>query len=416
MLTTGCGFFRGSGCGRVHVPDARGCRLELSRKLPEVRDEARSAAMIRTGRTMSLGESATTAGAWLLLVAGFGCFTPASPSAQTRPGLDRPDERLLPEERQRIEVFRRACPSVVHIEALDVRRDPARFNVLEIPRGMGSGFVWDNRGHIVTNLHVIRGAEEARVLLRDGSSWIARVMGTDPDRDVAVLRIDAPAESLVPIKVEATGTLRVGQTVLAIGNPFGLDHTLTVGVISALGREIRSDSGPVIHGTIQTDAAINPGSSGGPLLDSAGRLIGINTALTSPSGAFAGIGFAVPVDAVSEAVARILGVIPAKRPGLGIRAAEDAWVRELGLSGVLVLEVLAAGPAEKAGLRPTRTTPTGDLELGDLIVAIDGESVSSRSDLARALEGRKSGERVTATLRRGKEEMLLVLDLAMEEH
>lgn len=352
----------------------------------------------------------------LLLAAGMGCAARPPLSRQIPLEVESLDERLSPEERRRIEVFQRACPSVVHVEALDVRRDPARFNVLEIPVGMGSGFVWGTDGHIVTNLHVIRGAEEARVLLRDGSSWMARVMGTDPAHDVAVLMIDAPKDALVPLEVDPRIALHVGQTVLAIGNPFGLDHSLTVGVISALGREIHTDSGSVLHGTIQTDAAINPGSSGGPLLDSAGRLVGINTALTSPSGASAGIGFAVPVDAVSEAVARILGLIPAMRPGLGIRAAEDAWVRELGLSGVLVLEVLPAGPAEKAGLRPTRTNPTGDLTLGDLIVAIDGALVGSRSDLAIALEGRKSGERVVATVRRGGEEASVALDLAMEGH
>jgi len=345
-----------------------------------------------------------------------GCAARPPLSRQPLREVESLDERLSPEERRRIGVFRRACPSVVHIETLDVRRDPARLNVLEIPVGMGSGFVWDTDGHIVTSLHVIQGAEEARVLLRNGGSWMARVMGTDPAHDVAVLMIDAPRDALVPVEVDPKIVLHVGQTVLAIGNPFGLDHSLTVGVISALGREIHTDSGSVIHGTIQTDAAINPGSSGGPLLDSLGRLVGINTALTSPSGASAGIGFAVPVDAVSEAVARILGVVPSMRPGLGIRAAEDAWVRELGLSGVLVLEVLPAGPAEKAGLRPTRTSSTGDLTLGDLIVAIDGEPVSSRRDLAKTLDGRKSGERVVATLRRGSEGLFVTLDLAMEGH
>jgi S1-C subfamily serine protease len=356
------------------------------------------------------------AGSMLLLAVGFGCASARSTVLQSGLDPERTDERFPPEERQRIEVFQRACPSIVHVESLDVRRDPTHFNVLEIPTGMGSGFVWDQKGHIVTNAHVIRDAEEARVLFKDGRAWIATLMGIDTAHDIAVLMIGAPKDSLIPITVEAGNRLRVGQTVLAIGNPFGLDHTLTAGIVSALGRDLVTESGEAIHDVIQIDAAINPGNSGGPLLDSAGRLIGINTALVSPTGVFAGIGFAVPVNVIVDAVANILGRIPAQHPGLGIRTAEDSWVRELGLSGVLVMEVLPGGAAEQSGMRATRTSSSGDLELGDLIVAIDGVSVSSRSDLAKALSERNAGQNLAVTVHRGSESAVLAVILVLEQH
>lgn len=359
---------------------------------------------------------AAGAGSFLLLLAAFGCATP-SPTAPEAPArLPHRGELLSPEELRRIETFRRACHSVVHVEALEVKRDPEHFNVLEIPLGMGSGFVWDTAGHIVTNLHVIRGSEEARVQLQDGRSWMARVMGTDPAHDVALLMIDAPQDALVPVEVDSTITPQVGQTVLAIGNPFGLDHTLTVGVISALGRELRTESGSIVQGAIQTDAAINPGSSGGPLLDSAGRLVGINTALISPTGSFAGIGFAVPVGAVQESVSRILGLLPVRRPGMGIRVADDAWARELGLSGVLVIEVSQGGPAQRAGLLATRTSAAGDLELGDVIVAIDGEPIRSCGEWNRAMDLRQAGSRVMLTVSRAGQSVDLAVVLGVEHH
>jgi len=350
------------------------------------------------------------------VLALFGCVEPSlSASGAHGHGTQRGDV-LSPEEVRRIQTFERACPSVVHVEALEVKRDPEHFNVLEIPLGMGSGFVWDTSGHIVTNLHVIQGAQEARVQLRDGKSWEARVMGTDPAHDVAVLMIDAPGEVLVPIELDSTLTPRVGQTVLAIGNPFGLDHTLTVGVISALGRELRTESGSIVQGAIQTDAAINPGSSGGPLLDTGGRLLGINTALVSPTGSFAGIGFAVPASAVEESVSRILGLVPVQRPGIGIRAADDAWARALGLSGMLVMEVLPGGAAQRAGLLATRASASGDLALGDVIVAIDDEPIRSRADWTKAMDLRLAGSRVTLTVSRAGTSLGLAVVLVLEHH
>lgn len=352
----------------------------------------------------------------LILMISAGC---ASPTAVSRVRIGEPartDHGLLSEETHRIEAFRRACPSVVQVSALRIRRDPARFNILEIPYGLGTGIVWDREGHIVTNAHVIGEADELRVVFKSGASWIARVVDIDPNQDIALLEIDASELSLTPVELGTSADLRVGQTVLAVGNPFGFDHSLSVGVVSALGREIQSDSGPALHGLIQTDAAINPGNSGGPLLDGGGKLVGINTALVSPSGAFAGIGFAVPVDRVREAIAQFLALRPAERLGIGIRAADDGWARELGLSGVLVLELLPGGPAELAGLRPTRTDADGNLELGDLIIAVEEQVVRTRADLARALDGRAAGEEVALTLRRGTTEDSLRVRLAQEGH
>ena len=353
----------------------------------------------------------------LLLAAFATACASAAPRQVTSSGARTcPDDHVLAAELHRIAVFQRACPSVVRVEALGVERDRSSAKIREFPTGLGSGFVWDSAGHIVTNWHVIRGAADARVSLKDGTSWIARVMGSDPSRDVAVLMIDAPTNSLTPVSHPPGVRLRVGQTVLAIGNPFGLDHTLTVGVISAMGRELRSGSEPVLRGLIQTDAAINPGSSGGPLLDSAGELVGMNTALASPSGAFAGIGFAVPVDAVRDSVSRILGAIPAQGASIGVRTAADAWLEALGLTGALLLDVAPGGPADRAGLRATRTISAGLLELGDLIVAIDGAEISSADELARAIARRTPGERVSVKVRRGEHVLMRFLDVERELH
>jgi len=226
--------------------------------------------------------------------------TEATPRAVT------PRGPLLAEEQSQIEVFRKTSPSVVHITTLETQRDFFSLNVQQVPRGTGTGFVWDERGHIVTNFHVIQNGNGARVTLADQSAYNAELVGAFPDRDLAVLRIQAPREKLPPIPVGTSRDLLVGQRVYAIGNPFGLDQTLTTGIVSALNREIESVNQRTIRGVIQTDAAINPGNSGGPLLDSAGRLIGVNTAIYSPSGASAGIGFAIPVDEVNRIVPRLI--------------------------------------------------------------------------------------------------------------
>jgi len=213
---------------------------------------------------------------------------------------------LMPFEQSLIDIHKKAGPSVVHITSIGYKRDIVSRNVYQVPEGTGTGIVWDKKGHIITNYHVIKGANAAQVTLTDGSSYNASLTGASPANDVAVLKIDAESDKLVPIAIGSSSDLQVGQLVLAIGNPFGLDNTLTMGIISALHREIESQTHEDIHDVIQTDAPINPGNSGGPLLDSAGRLIGMNTAIYSPSGASAGIGFAIPVDTINKAVVKIV--------------------------------------------------------------------------------------------------------------
>ena len=296
-----------------------------------------------------------------------------------------PRGELAQDEQTTIELFRNASPSVVYITTVALRTDRYSLNMFEIPQGTGSGFVWDDDGHVITNFHVIQGASAARVTLADHTTWEARLTGAAPDQDLAVLHIEAPASRLRPIAVGISGGLEVGQKVFAIGNPFGLDQTLTTGIISALGREITSVTGRTITGVIQTDAAINPGNSGGPLLDSASRLIGVNTAIYSPSGSSAGIGFAVPVDTVNRVVPQLLRHGRVVRPAIGARLADDDTARRLGLSGALVLDVAESGPAHRAGLRGTGRDVQGRLVLGDVIVRVETYPVASLNDLHDAL-------------------------------
>ncbi|MBI4523865.1 MAG: trypsin-like peptidase domain-containing protein [Deltaproteobacteria bacterium] len=319
---------------------------------------------------------------------------PATPRAIAPRGEFDADEKAT------IALFRQASPSVVHITTLTVARDMFTLNLLQIPEGTGSGFIWDDAGNIVTNFHVIQNAAAAQVTLADHSNWKARRVGVAPDKDLAVLRIDAPKSRLRPIPIGASKDLLVGQKAFAIGNPFGLDQTLTKGVISALGREIESVTRRPIQGVIQTDAAINPGNSGGPLLDSAGRLIGVNTAIYSPSGVSAGIGFAIPVDTVNRVVPELVRYGKIIRPGLRVQVAEDQLTEQLGLAGVLIVDVAPNSSAARSGLRPTRRDQAGRVKLGDLIVAIDGKKITSVSDLYLAFEQYKVGDSVTVSVLR----------------
>ena len=328
-------------------------------------------------------------------------FVLRASAVQASPRSVTPRDGLTPEEGRNIALFERASPSVAYITTMAVRRDMFSLNLHEIPAGTGSGFVWDEQGHVVTNYHVIEKAQGARVTLADQSTWDAQLVGVAPDKDLAVLKIDAPKDRIRPIPVGTSRDLKVGQTVYAIGNPFGLDQTLTVGVISGLGREIKSVTGRRIPDVIQTDAAINPGNSGGPLLDSAGRLIGVNTMILSPSGAYAGVGFAVPVDTVNRVVPQVIRYGQVRRPTMGIHIGPDHWAARLGYEGVLVRDVLRGTGAAKAGLRPTRKTRRGDVELGDIIVAVDGEEIKDSNDLFEALERRKIGDTARITVRRG---------------
>jgi len=311
-----------------------------------------------------------------------------------------PRGELWSDEKSTITLFRQASPSVVNITAIGVQRDLFTLNLYQIPQGTGSGFIWDKSGNVITNFHVIQEADAAQVTLGDQSTWKARVVGMAPDKDLAVLRIDAPADRLRPIPVGTSKDLQVGQYVFAIGNPFGLDQTLTTGVISALGREIESVTRRPIQGVIQTDAAINPGNSGGPLLDSAGRLIGVNAAIYSPSGTSAGIGFAIPVDTVNRIVPELIRYGKVTRPGIGVQIAEEQLAERLGVTGVLVVDVVPGSAAAKAGILPTRRESSGRVRLGDVIVAIDGIKVESPNDLFLLLERYKVGDVVNVSLLR----------------
>ena len=337
------------------------------------------------------------------------------PDAQPRAVTARGD--LADDEQATIELYKAAAPSVVHVDNLAYARDRLNLNVFEIPLGRGTGIIWDENGYIVTNYHVIQNASRVRVNLPDGTSLDGQVVGAVPDKDIAVLKVNPRGVQLKPIAIGTSADLQVGQKVFAIGNPFGLDQTLTTGVISGLGREIQSVTERPIDNVIQTDAAINPGNSGGPLLDSAGRLIGVNTAIVSPSGAYAGIGFAVPVDTVNDIVPSLIrdGSTAVQRPGLGVMLFDDSVVNQLYENGwlprrgALVRHVIPGSAAEAAGIRPMRQSSRGDILLGDLIIEVDGRQITENKELNDLLEKKKVGDVVGVTvLRDGSQETLNV--------
>ena len=309
---------------------------------------------------------------------------------------------LASDEAATIALFEAAQGSVVSVSTAARVVDPFTRDAVDVPRGTGSGFVWDEAGHVVTNHHVVAGASGAVVRLADGRSFRARVVGDDPRHDLAVLRpVSGPLGGAQPLPIGTSADLRVGQKVFAIGNPFGLDFTLTTGVVSALERELPTER-VVIRGLIQTDAAINPGNSGGPLLDSAGRLIGVNTAIYSPSGTNAGIGFAVPVDTVNRVVPQLIARGRYAPPVLGVSVdmRADALARRRGLEGALVLGVEPGSPADRAGLLPARMTADGGLVPGDAIVALGGSEVEDAGDLLAALDLFRPGDTVPLTVLR----------------
>jgi len=324
----------------------------------------------------------------------------AGPEVRPR-SVTPPPLELGADERATMAVFEKATKSVVFIANTAIQRDFWSLDLFEVPQGSGSGFVWNKQGHIVTNFHVLYGASSIKVTLADRSEYKAAVIGADPDHDLAVLQIQAPDDALSPVAVGTSHDLRVGQKVLAIGNPFGLDHTLTTGVVSALGRTIKSLSNRTIEGVIQTDAAINPGNSGGPLLDGTGRLIGVNTQIVSPSGAFAGIGFAVPVDTVNRIVPELIKHGKLIRPGLGVSLVPDAMAKRWGVKGLIIGKVSRGGPADRAGLRGARETVAGRVELGDIILAVAGKLVTTVDELMDVMEDHKVGDQVTVEILRG---------------
>jgi len=313
-----------------------------------------------------------------------------------------PAGKLADDEQATIQIFKNASPSVVHVTNLAVQRTSFSLNAQTIERGVGTGFVWDDNGHIVTNYHVVQGANLARVVFQDGTSYETRQIWTYPDKDIAVLQVQAPKSKLVPITVGSSHDLQVGQKTFAIGNPFGLDQTLTTGVVSALGREMTSPNNHPIRGVIQTSAAINPGNSGGPLLDSSGRLIGMNTAILSESGSFAGIGFAIPVDEINRVVPQLVNNGKVVRPRLGVQIAEDEQAHQLGVKeGALVVRVFPGSPAEAAGLQGVREDDAGHITLGDVIVAVDDKPIKAGKDLFSVLEQYQPGTTVTVGYLRG---------------
>jgi S1-C subfamily serine protease len=328
---------------------------------------------------------------------------PAEATAGGQQTMDRAPasrEELDPEERHTIALFKQASPSVAYITTQIEQVDFWTRSVEQIPAGTGSGFVWDEQGHVVTNFHVVQDASSAKVTLGQ-DDYPAKVVGVARDQDLAVLRINAPRTKLVPMRVGTSARLQVGQKVYAIGNPFGLDYSLTNGIVSALGRTMQSVGGASIFDVIQTDAAINPGNSGGPLLDSAGRLIGVNTAIYSPSGASAGIGFAVPVDTVNRIIPELITHGRIVRPVLGVSLVDEQLngpiTQRLGVEGALIGRVYEGTGAARAGLQGTASRG-GRIVPGDVIQDIDGKPVKSGSDLLGRLGNYKPGDLVTLTV------------------
>ncbi|MCA8920358.1 MAG: trypsin-like peptidase domain-containing protein [Planctomycetes bacterium] len=338
-----------------------------------------------------------------------GCPSSNVPGAPQAQAQESPTRKLTGEERSKIDVFRRAAPSVVFITTSVKRQDVWRRNVFEVPSGSGTGFVWDGAGHVVTNFHVIEGASQVQVRFQDGETLDAQVVGVAPTKDIALLQVERKA---TPLPAGTSSDLMVGQSVLAIGNPFGLDQTLTAGIVSALGRETRSPQGRVIEDVIQTDAAINPGNSGGPLLDSQGLVIGVNTAIYSRTGSSAGIGFAVPIDTVKRTVAQLIEHGRLVRPTLGVQLARPDVAQQLGVRrGLLIVTVVPESGAARAGLRNSEQRDR-EIVLGDVLLGINGRPLGRVDDLLNELEKYNAGDVVRVALLRGEEELEVEVELS----
>ncbi len=335
------------------------------------------------------------------------------PAAVPRPVTPPPGD-LGGEEKANIEIFQKVAPSVVFITRSALLRDRFSFDIFEVPEGSGSGFIWDHDGHIVTNFHVVYEADSLSVTLQNQKTYEATPVGSDPDKDLAVIRIGASKSELQPVMIGASEDLKVGQKVLAIGNPFGLDSTLTTGVISALGRTIKSISERTIYDVIQTDAAINPGNSGGPLLDSFGRLIGVNTAILSRTGSSAGIGFAVPVDTVNRIVPQLISKGNVPRPFLGVSLMPDYHAKNFDVEGAIILNVYPGKPADEAGLIGIQESRSGEAVLGDVIVGVDGEDIQNNDDLLRVIDKHAPGDTITLTVLRNDAERLVTVELGTQ--
>jgi S1-C subfamily serine protease len=316
---------------------------------------------------------------------------------------------LLPDERNTVEVFQKSAPKVVYVHRLATVSKHS-LQKMHVPAGAGSGIIWDEKGHIVTNFHVIKGADDLAITL--GNMTVpAKVIGAEPRKDIAVLEIKTPKvlsylKSYQPFEIVHTHELIVGQKAIAIGNPFGLDHSLSKGVISALGRKVPGIGGVTIHDMIQTDTPINPGNSGGPLLNSAGQLIGLNTMIFSQSGSSAGVGFAVPADDIERIVPQIIKYGRVVLSGIGIQRVEPTLARRLGVKkGILIADVLPNTPASRLNLRGTGRDPWGHIIMGDVITALNAHPVPNYDALYHLLTEIKVGEEVTLSIQRGKKLM-----------
>ena len=323
--------------------------------------------------------------------------------------------QLLEDERNTIDIVKRVKPSVVYVTNIQKVRDFFFGSEEEVPRGTGSGFLWDDRGHIVTNFHVIEGGDSFSITLSNQEQRPARLVGQEPNKDIAILKIEGSLAGLLPVRPGSSRDLQVGQKVVAIGNPFGFDHTVTTGIVSALGRSMPGAGGVTIRDMIQTDASINPGNSGGPLLDSAGDLIGMNTMIISPSGASSGIGFAVPVDTIKKIVPEIIRFGKVIRPGLGVSFLKDEIARRAGIEGLAIVDVPREGAAYGAGLRGISRDRRGRVFVGDIIMAVDGKAVKNYDDFYSALEDYKIGDEVTLTIKRDDAERRVRIKLVQSD-
>lgn len=325
------------------------------------------------------------------------------------------EKMLLENERNSISIFQNVASSIVNVSNMKVGRGMFDMDATEFEAGMGSGFVWDKSGYIVTNFHVVDNGESFLISFKDDKKqYRAKFIGADPKKDIAVLKLSEMPKVLNPISVGESKTLQVGQKALAIGNPLGLDHTLTTGTISALERKIRGYGGVSINGMIQTDAAINPGNSGGALLDSQGKLIGINSMIFNGAGAqsSAGLGFAIPVDTVSAIVPQIIKHGKVIRPGLGIAILEENFALRFGINeGVMIKFVDPKGPSAKAGLRGIRSDRRGQYFLGDIIIGIDSTPVKNFDDLYSILDKYKIGDKIKLKYIRENKEKIIDLTL-----
>lgn len=338
-----------------------------------------------------------------------------------KPRPPAPKGRLLAEEVNTIRRFKEAKPSVVYISTLADRVNSYTGDLMRVPAGTGTGWVWDDKGHIVTNYHVVNVSEngtivdasEVRVTLADGKTYQAKVIGFSLAYDTAVLQVFAPLEDLKPLPIGTSKDLEVGQSVIAIGNPWGLDHTLSTGVVSALNRTLATDFNTGLTGVVQTDAAINPGNSGGPLLDSAGRVIGMNGYIPPATGASVGIGFAIPIDTLNRIVPLLIRRQQIFAPRMGFTAYTDIEAAQMGVSqGVVVKKVDKGSPAERAGLKGVALNGQGAIQaVGDVILGIDGHRVANYGELVAFVEQTEPKDAVVLDVLRGDQILRLTLDL-----